>query len=151
MSPSRRNGGANGVCGSVFERSSARHRGDALAGAMASGDVDVIGAGVLEREADELAAPLQARPVEEFVGHRALGSGSDQRAHPVRRFQEAAGVGDELAVAGMVGRFDALDLALQRGCAFSICFMSSCFSLPGPTTRIAPASAIDFVTSSRNA
>jgi hypothetical protein len=41
--------------------------------AAVAGDVHVIGAGILQRQADELAAPLDAAPVVKLVGH---GSGS---------------------------------------------------------------------------
>ena len=47
-----------------------RHRLDAAPGPMAARDIDIIGARLLERQADEFAAALDAGPVEEFVGHR---------------------------------------------------------------------------------
>jgi len=42
------------------------HRGHT---ALAARDVDIVGAGILQREADIFAAALNARPVIEFIAH----------------------------------------------------------------------------------
>ena len=47
-----------------------RHRFHAAPGSAFARDIDIRRAGRLEREAHKLAPPLDARPVEEFVGHR---------------------------------------------------------------------------------
>ena len=49
-----------------------RQRLDAAPGPVVAGDVDIVGARLLERQADEFAAPLNAGPVEELVGHESL-------------------------------------------------------------------------------
>ena len=46
-----------------------RHRLHAAPGAALARDIDIRRAGGLEREAHELAPPLDARPVKEFVSH----------------------------------------------------------------------------------
>ena len=47
----------------------ALHEGDVRLAAALARDVDIVGAGLLQREADEFAAPLDGRPVIEFVAH----------------------------------------------------------------------------------
>src|SRR6185437_15720713 len=44
-----------------------RHRGHAVCAAR---DIGIVGAGILQCESDIFAAPLNARPVEEFIAHR---------------------------------------------------------------------------------
>jgi hypothetical protein len=47
------------------------HRGEhALDAIRSARDVDIFGAGVFQRQADEFAAPLDAGPVEQLVRHR---------------------------------------------------------------------------------
>ena len=68
MSPSRRNGGAKGVCGAPPSSFAviALH---AAPGSALARDIDVRRAGRLEREAHKLAAPLDARPIVELIRH----------------------------------------------------------------------------------
>ena len=66
-SPSRRYGGAKGGERPVFHER--RHGGDAASRSPFAGDVAVRRARLLERQADEFAAALDARPVEELVRH----------------------------------------------------------------------------------
>src|SRR6185436_18850695 len=50
----------------------AQHRCElALAAALAR-HIDIVGAGFLQREADEFAAPLDRRPIMQFVAHGSL-------------------------------------------------------------------------------
>ena len=49
-----------------------RHRFHAASGSAFARDIDIRRAGRLEGEADKLAPPLNARPVEQLVGHRLI-------------------------------------------------------------------------------
>ena len=93
-----------------------RHRLHAAPGPSLARDVDVRRAGRLEREAHELAPPLDARPVEELVGHR-LGfpRPARPRPHAVGGFDIAAGEVEKLAVARMIRLLHALDMGADRG------------------------------------
>src|SRR5271165_320468 len=110
-------------------------------------DVDIRRLGLLERKSYKLAAPLNARPVEKFVGHRlspclngARWRGrecktsvektettelenpalkrSRQRPHAVGGFDVAARVVEELAVGRMIARFDPFDTGFDRWMPF---------------------------------
>src|SRR6202008_3912592 len=47
-------------------------------GTVVAGDIEIGGPGLLQRQADELAAPLDRWPIIELVGHR-------RRSHPPAR------------------------------------------------------------------
>ena len=67
--PSRRNGGAKGVCGAAAPSSIDIMPLDAAPGPALARDIDIRRARRLEREAHKLAAPLDARPIVELVRH----------------------------------------------------------------------------------
>ncbi len=66
--PDTRNGGANGGGSSSCISSPSARAPPPCAGRLA-GHVDVLGARFLERQAHELATPLDARPIVQLVDH----------------------------------------------------------------------------------
>ena len=109
---------------------------DAAPGPALARDIDIRRAGRLEREPHELAAPLDARPVEELIGHIGprFENGAERRAARPPRYglpalrggsicgrmrsaalTIAARVVEELAVGRMVRLLHPLDMRPDRG------------------------------------
>ena len=70
--PSRRNGGAKGVCGAARALEHRHHPLHAAPGPALARDIDIRRARRFERKAHKLAAPLDARPIVELVRHNLI-------------------------------------------------------------------------------
>ena len=93
-----------------------RHRLHAAPGPAFARDIDIRRAGRLEREAHELAAPLDARPVVELISHCRFPSVAHvSRPHAVGGFDIAAREVEKLAVGRMVRLLHAFDMGADRG------------------------------------